>query len=72
MSDSGYEWPSEKKPLHFPEKKEFEMSGWPLKEWLLLQGWFKTRYGPSALPTDVQKVHDTWPGPWPGITKEKE
>jgi hypothetical protein len=49
-----------------------EFGGWPTSEWLLLQGWFKTRYGPHALPTDVQKVYDSWPGPWPGITKEKE
>jgi len=58
--------------LRFPEySKEFEFGGWPLSEWLLIQGWFKTRYGPAALPSDVQKVHDSWPGPWPGINKEK-
>jgi len=67
--------------LRFPEEKHdyelqgdglAEFGGWPLSEWLLLQGWFKTRYGPHALPTDVKKVHDSWPGPWPGIDKEKE
>ena len=54
------------------EKNEFELLGWPLREWVLLQGWFKTRYGPQALPSDVKKVWETWPGLWPGIDKEKE
>ena len=59
--------------LRFPEyDREFEFGGWPRSEWLLLQGWFKSRYGPHALPTDVQKVWETRPGPWPGIDKEKE
>jgi hypothetical protein len=59
-------------PVRFPEKKGFEFGGWPLSEWLLLQGWFKTRYGPAALPSDVKKVHDSWPGPRPGIDTEKK
>ena len=58
--------------VRFPEKKESEMLGWPLSELVLLQSWFKNRYGPHALPTDVQKVHDSWPGPWQGITEEKK
>ena len=64
--------------LRFPEKKHnqelqlVEFGGWSISEWVLIQGWFKTRYGPHALPSDVKKVHDSWPGNWPGIDKEKE
>ncbi len=51
---------------------DFELLGRKLREWVLIQGWFKTRYGPHALPSDVKKVHDSWPGPWHEIDKEKE
>jgi hypothetical protein len=62
----------EETELRFPEKNEFELLGWPLSEWVLIQGWFTQRYGPHALPSDVKKVWETWPGLWPGIDAEKK
>jgi hypothetical protein len=63
---------TEEEKKHNQELQLVEFGGWSLSEWVLIQGWFKTRYGPHALPSDVKKVHDSWPGNWPGIDKEKE